>query len=205
MLQLACPLIFDPELHEYRLTGVLVPSVTQVLRQTGYIDLSDVPADTLEAARERGRRVHQALHYLLEDDLAAHVVRAIRMEFRVWSQRYACAGTADLLALHDDGSTSIDDFKSGHPDDVSADLQTAAYHGFALEMASTDRELFRDLMGGDAMRLVRRRSIRLFADGRPAQETVYGDYRDYGRFLNALTVVHDQWKRPAPMAWDEER
>lgn len=225
MLQVACPLEFDPELHVYRLRGVIVPSVTTVLRRTGYINLDDVRDDVLEAARERGRRVHTALHYLLEGDLdlstvdeqergyvesaqaylSVHVRRPIRMECRLWSDRYAVAGTADLIALHEDGYVSIDDFKTGNPDDVAADLQTAAYLGMALEMAQRDRNFWLDLYGGDTARQVKRRSIRLFSDGRQAVETPYHNYHDYARFLNALTVVHDQMKRPAPMAWDEER
>lgn len=225
MLQIACPLTFNTDEHLYRMRGVVVPSVTQVLRGSGYINLEGVPPLILAAARDRGRRVHQALHYLLEDDLdlstvdeqdrgylesaqaylAVNVRIPIRMEFRLWSERYAVAGTADLLALHSDGFVSVDDFKSGDPDDVAADLQTAAYHGMALEMGQVDRELWRELMRGDAPKVVNRRSIRLFKDGRPARETLYTDHRDYARFLNALSVVHDQMKRPAPMAWDEER
>lgn len=225
MLQIACPLTFVEDEHLYRLRGVVVPSVTQVLKATGYIDLIGVPEPVLIAARDRGRRVHTALHYLLEDDLdlstvdeqdrgylesaqaylAKHVINPIRMECRLWSERYAVAGTTDLIALHDDGFVSVDDFKTGEPSDVAADLQTAAYHGMALEMAQQNRELWHDMMGSDTPRMVRRRSIRLFGDGREAKETPYTDYRDYARFLNALTVVHDQMKRPTPMAWDEER
>jgi hypothetical protein len=225
VLQAACPLAFDPAVHEYRLNWIRVPSVTGVLKGSGYIDLSGIPHAVLEAARARGTRVHAALHYLLEDDLdlstvdegdrgylesaqqylAKHVTRAIRAECRLWSERYQCAGTTDLIAVHDDGFASIDDFKTGEPSDVAADLQTAAYHGFALEMANHDYPLWLDLMGGNTPKIVRRRSIRLFKDGREARETLYHDHRDYARFLNALTVVHDLWKRPAPMPWDEER
>jgi hypothetical protein len=225
MLVATSPLTFEPETHEYRLNGVRVPSVTGVLKQAGYVNLSGVPLHVIEAARARGTRVHAALHYLLENDLdistvdaadrgylesaeqylAAHVQKVISVERRVWSERHCCAGTMDLIAVHDDGFVSIDDFKTGDPADVAADLQTAAYHGFVIEMAGQDYRLWLDVMGGNNPKVVRRRSIRLYRDGRPAQETLYTDYRDYARFINALTVVHDLWKRPAPMPWDEER
>jgi len=226
VLQAACPLAFDPAVHEYRLNGIRVPSVTGVLKAAGYIDLSGIPSAVLEAARARGTRVHAALHYLLEDDLdittvdeadrgylesaqrylAQHVVKVLGAEMRLWSERYACAGTTDMVAVHGDGYPSIDDFKTGEPSDVAADLQTAAYHGFICEMAMRDG-LLRVQLGGDknALPLYRRRSIRLFRDGRPAAETTYYDHRDYARFLNALTVVQDLWKRPTPQPWDEER
>ena len=85
-----CPLTFDDATHAYRLNGIPVPSVTQVLRASGYVsfyqDLTDQIADgtrspadgvlalvsrgrRLAEARDRGQRVHTALHLLLEGDL----------------------------------------------------------------------------------------------------------------------------------------
>lgn len=215
------PLEFDAIEHRYRLYGTPVPSVTQVLRQAGYVNLGGVPPTVLEHARDRGQRVHQALHYLFEEDLnedsiddevrgylssarlyiLRNIVQVKRVEVRLWSERHFCAGTCDLIAMHADGYISVDDFKTGNPDDVAADLQTAAYLGFLLEMASRYEEL-RPLVKG----LVRRRSIRLYRDGRPGTDQVYGDSKDYSRFIAALTVVHDIGRRPAPMfAWDDER
>jgi hypothetical protein len=215
------PLEFDPVEHRYRLFGVPVPSVTQVLRQAGYVNLGGVPSDVLERARDRGQRVHQALHFLFENDLdeasiddevrgylesaRAYITRDIvevhRVEVRLWSERHFYAGTCDLIATHADGMRSVDDFKTGNPDDVAADMQTAAYLGSLLEMAARYDEL-RPLVRGP----VSRRSIRLYRDGRPATAEVYGSSKDYSRFLAALTVVHDIAKRPAPMvAWDDER
>jgi len=221
---LLTPLEFDAATHVYRLSGVVVPSVTQVLRLTGYIDLSGVPAAILEQARDRGQRVHEALHFLFDEDLDddsiddevqgyllsarryldAHVRKVLRSEFKVWSVRHGYAGTTDLLAIHDDGIVSVDDFKTGAPDDVAADLQTAAYLGAALEMAATELDLASALSAGIGRRL-HRRSIRLFRDGREASETLYPDHRDFAAFIGALSVVHHQEHRHAPLAWDSER
>lgn len=245
MPTVACPLQFDAADHVYRLNGGVVPSVTQVLRAQGYVDfyrdLTDKIAEgrlsasdgcyaliqrgkRLEEARSRGQRVHNALHYLIEDDLdnesldeetrlylssGQHyldrfVTNVYRAEFRVWSLRHGCAGTLDILAVHSDGNVFIGDFKTGHPDDVAADLQIAAYLGFALEMAAVDPVLSAQLRAHGPV--VKRRSIRLFGDGRPARETLYTDHRDYTKFLNALSVVHDQARRPRPLlGWDDER
>lgn len=219
----ACPLAFDAEHHAYTLHGLPVPSVTQVLKATGYIRLDGIPSTVLEAARLRGQHVHELLHYLLEDDLDPDTVdpayagymasaqafldrsvsRVLRAEMRVWSLRHHCAGTLDLLAVHRDGYAFIGDFKTGDPADVAAELQLSAYLAFLLEMRKDDDELSALLAGCGPV--IARRSIRLFRDGRQALETPYTDSRDFQIFLNALNVVHDQRRRPAPAAWDDER
>lgn len=219
----ACPLAFDPSTHTYTLNGVRVPSVTQVLKSAGYIRLDGVPAAVLEEARDRGQRVHQALHFMFEDDLddasiddevrlyllsarqylERHVRQVLRAEMRVWSGRHYCAGTLDILGVDRDGQPFIGDFKTGDPADVAADLQTGAYAAFLLEMAVGDPELRAIVQVG---RHLRRRSIRLFGDGRIARGIPYSDHRDFIRFMNALNVYHDQATRPGPfVAWDEER
>lgn len=245
MTTVACPLAFDREQHVYRLNGAVVPSVTQVLRGAGYVDfyrdLSQKiaegelsPSDgvyaliqrgqRLLAARDRGQRVHAAIHYLLEDSLddasideevrgylesgrkyiEAQVRAVYRAEMRVWSARHGCAGTMDLLGLHADGAVCLFDWKSGDPADVSADLQLSAYLGFLLEMATTDRELADELRRTEPV--VKRRSVRLFRDGRMARETLYTDPRDFSKFLGALALVHDQGRRPSPVTgWEDER
>lgn len=238
-------LAFDPGLHLYSLDGVTVPSVTQVLRASGYVDFyrdltQKIAEGELSAsdgvyalrqrgqrlieARERGQRVHSAIHFMLEDDLdddsideetrgylesgqkylAAYVHKIFRAEMRVFSTRYGCAGTLDILAMHADGRVFIGDWKSGNPEDVAAWLQTAAYLGFALEMANSDPDLASEMRAHGPV--IHRRSIRLYRDGRCAQETLYTDPGDFNRFLGALALVHDQQKRPAPvLAWDDER
>ncbi len=240
-----CPLTFDDATHAYRLNGIPVPSVTQVLRASGYVsfyqDLTDQIADgtrspadgvlalvsrgrRLAEARDRGQRVHTALHLLLEGDLdddsiddevrgylesgktylEAHVRQVYRAEMPVWSIRHGYAGTLDLLALHSDGWLFVGDFKSGEPDVVAADLQLAAYLGALLEMGTADAALGVELRAHGP--LVRRRSIRLFKDGRIARESLYSDPRDFQKFLGALALVHDQGRRPNPITgWDDER
>ena len=51
---------FDKALHQYRINGQSVPSVTSVLEMI--TDFSMVPAATLEAARVFGSHVHDACH-----------------------------------------------------------------------------------------------------------------------------------------------
>lgn len=58
-------------------------------------------------------------------------------EVRVFSRRYRFAGTLDVLGRFTGGGPGggvLLDYKTGRPDDVAADLQTAAYYGALLEM-----------------------------------------------------------------------
>lgn len=178
----------------------------------------------LEAARQRGQAVHNLMHFVLEDDLDedsideqyrgylasgkqyldAYVTDMFRAEFRVWSARHGCAGTMDLLGIHADGGVCVFDWKTGQVDDVRADLQLGAYLGFALEMATTDSDLASELRRTGPV--VKRRAVRLFKDGRIAREYLFTDPRDFTHFLNALSLVHDQARRPNPITgWEDER
>src|SRR5450755_787122 len=49
---------FDAEAHEYRLAGLVLPSVTQIIAPL--TDYSGIPADVMEFARARGQAVHLA-------------------------------------------------------------------------------------------------------------------------------------------------
>lgn len=60
---------FYPATHEYRVGGVLVPSVTEILRLSGLCDLSSVPIGVLENAKWRGSQVHAACEFLDQNDL----------------------------------------------------------------------------------------------------------------------------------------
>lgn len=55
---------FSEEGHCYKLSGVSIPSVTQVLQTAGLVDFSRVPLDVLEAARRFGTAVHKACELL---------------------------------------------------------------------------------------------------------------------------------------------
>jgi len=60
-------LTFDEALHEYRLGGVRVPSVTQLLAPL--CSFEGIPTSVLEAKRDLGQRVHFACQLDDEDDL----------------------------------------------------------------------------------------------------------------------------------------
>jgi len=118
---------FDAATHAYHWNDRLVPSVTQILGQL--TDLSKIPRDVLEHKRQIGTWVHAAIELDLHDDLDESSIgeewagyfqgwRKFRAESgfvmqeaeqRVYSPKYAYAGTLDLLGeLPKLGQTLID-------------------------------------------------------------------------------------------------
>jgi len=202
---------FDADRHEYHIDGVPAVSVTQVLTAVGFVDFSMVPPEILAQAQLRGTHVHTALHYLLDgDDLGSCDPRlqgyldsalayidalgkrpltdpatgaVLGVEWRFWHRARMFAGTMDWLGFDADGVLSIDDWKTGVPSDVAAPLQTAAYEAGVRDLLLP--ELLPDYRG-----VIRRRAVKLFADGRPGRPELYTDPRDLPQFYAALSCVH---------------
>lgn len=135
---------FDEPSHTYRVGGLVVPSVTQVLRPL--IDLSGIPPAVLEAKRDLGTRVHAACQFdaegdldeaTVEDDVAPYLeawrrfladTGAVVMasERRVFHTLYRYAGTLDL-ELVIARTPWIVDIKTSIATPLSTGPQTAAY------------------------------------------------------------------------------
>lgn len=201
---------FDADTHTYRIGGLVVPNVSQVIVENGFVDFSHIPNGTLEAARARGRYVHACLHLYLEDDfdiadldprfegyffsalkylgeLGKKPLRnasgeSISVEWRFWHTRRMYAGTLDYLGFDRDGALSIDDWKTGSPSDVSASVQLAAYEAGVRECLLPTMP---DYKGP-----IRRRAVKLYADGSPARVELYSDPRDLALFFSALACTH---------------
>lgn len=203
--------LFDADRHIYTINGTAVPSVTQVLSEERFIDFSGIPESTLAEARARGTYVHQVLHAYLEDDYdlddcdprfrgyvnsAVYYLaelgktplrdpdgKAIAVEYRFWHQSRMFAGTIDYVGWDPDNVLSLDDWKTGHPLDVAADLQTAAYQCGVRDCLIPTFEI---PYSGE----IRRRAVRLFKDGRPGKPDPYHDPNDLAIFFSALNCVH---------------
>lgn len=196
---------FDAVEHGYFIDGQRVPSVTGILKAMGLIRLDGIPAYVLEQARRRGSDVHALIHYYNDGDLDPASVdpkyapyldawrafvstRAFRVdcsEYRVASRMFAVAGTFDALGELD-GEGALVDVKTGDPDHVAADLQTAAYLGLAYQWAETDPTLKKIL---DQFATVRRYAVRLRPDATYRVEP-YDDPRDYQDFLTLAAAWH---------------
>jgi len=203
-------LTFDAATHVYTLDGVRVPSVTQILKDSGLIDFSGIPESILEAARVRGTTVHQAIAYFNDGDLDLEQFRIdfpdyvgylegwltfcaqrdfvpIVNECRIASRRYQVAGTLDTIGELD-GEAVLLDYATGNPEDVSKDYQTAAYHRLALEWADQRDADPRLVAFFTKHTLVRRYGVALKRDGSFALHP----YNDPGDFRKFLTLVEAQ-------------
>lgn len=211
-------LTFDSPTHIYTLDGVVVPSVTTILRRAGVVDFDDVPPMVLERARERGSIVHQAIHYWNENDLDVELFRSdypehvgylegwidfcaqrhfqpVLNEHRVASRRHQVAGTLDCLGVLGSKAVLLD-FATGRPDDAGKDLQTAAYLSMAIEWSSDDARLAAFL---ERYPVVHRYAVALRVDG-PALVEPYDDNSDFRKFwclAEAQRIVDARRRQPA--------
>lgn len=206
--------------HEYRLDGVVVPSVTGILKAAGLVDFSHIPPNILGAALERGTTVHKAIHFSNENDLdvggfmgefpgyAGYLqawltfretkrFRPIVCERRIASRVQQVAGTLDVLGVMD-GHAALIDYKTAITiDSVCPDLQLAAYDVLAREWAASDpalAEFFREYPFTD------RFAIQLRKDG-TFRLHKYNDPTLYRQFLTLVQAYHIVAKRrPKEMA-----
>lgn len=152
---------FDPEVHQYRVDGRILPSVTQVLEAAGISDKTWVP----ESALIRGTHVHRAIELDIASDLdwstldesyypymeaweafqkeSGFVIEA--SEIRVWHRTDLYAGTLDLRGRFSRSRAIIDIKVNSIPPHTR--IQTAGYdrclekkhHRFALQLKDTGR------------------------------------------------------------------
>lgn len=139
---------FDQATHAYSIQGVRVPSVTQILEDTGIVDFSFIPRETREMALHRGSMVHLACQLYDERDLAdGSVDQAIvpylnawkrflvesgfvieEIEQRGFNERFRYAGTADRIGRLNGMPTIVDIKTNQIPNAIR--LQLAAYCEF---------------------------------------------------------------------------
>lgn len=142
-------LTFEKDTHTYRLDGVVVPSVTQILKEFGLVDFSGIDPDVLKKAADRGTYVHKCCELIFHNDLDIDAIdpeavpyvqafqkflaeqcghdgfKIIEMEKAIFHPFLRYAGTLDILAERFKEPWIID-IKTGAPQ-ISYALQTAAY------------------------------------------------------------------------------
>jgi hypothetical protein len=143
---------FDPEAHEYRFDGEVVPSVTQVLAPI--VDYSAVPAFMLNYAADRGTQAHYACELydadeLDEESLDERLVpyveawKAFRAESgftiehseqRLYHPRYRYAGTCDRVGILN-GRRTVLEIKTTATLLPATAVQCAAYQAAFNETA----------------------------------------------------------------------
>lgn len=202
-------LTFHPESHTYvRPDGVIVPSVTQILRATGigtdYEAIPGLSALDLELRRQLGTAVHADIHSYDDDDLDLTTVDPrVRPYLDAWitcrnslglvgliherivydPDLEACGTLDGIVRVRDERSVLID-LKIGDPVDAAAQYQTAAYE-----------VLWRAEHPNDAP-IDERWAVQLTPDlAIPYRITPYTDWRDQQMFRAFVTTYYAQAAR----------
>ena len=145
---------FDEETHLYRIDGLIVPSVTQVLEDNGFADFSRVSPQILERARVFGEAYHKATEYrdkgILDEAtvstplvsllkawkkfLADYRVEILAVEYRNVSYKHSFGFTIDrIIRIHDGpnkrwlGKIAILEIKTSSTIDKTVKYQLAGY------------------------------------------------------------------------------
>lgn len=192
-------LTFNEELHEYRLDGRRLPSVTEILRPL-YGDLRFVREDVLEYKRALGVAVHKAvelhvkgglIYSSLEGPVADYFAQYLEWEVESGFQPIGSevrvhsalgyAGTVDLVGLIN-GKLYVPDLKCTAALSPAVALQVSAYRKAYAETMQVDE------------RQISRAALRLTANKyhfHPYKPT--NDASDFGAFLGLLKIA--QWCR----------
>ena len=174
-------LTFDPNGHIYKVNGVIVPSVTQVIAAAGLSDFSSVPASVLDAAIQFGNALHKAIELkckgtLDEESVAEELKPYIaqwdqfcmdftfftgQQEYRAYNDAMRVGYCIDHIGhLTDD--TALVDVKSGSPKPADV-IQMCAYgylypaKRILLLYLEKDRYKVIEIKGAD-----RRRGVNIF-------------------------------------------
>ena len=181
--------------HTYRVNGMIVPGVTQVLAQIE--TYAGIPPSTLEYARERGQAVHLATQLWDEGDLDTQTLDPVvgpylsawiqfladtgfgvtEIETRVYSDYPRYCGTLDRVGFLQ-GDHCVIDIKAVAAISPLTGLQTAAYAG----AWRTDKR----------MKLPRRAAVQLRPDGTYRWEE-HSDKTDLSVFISLLQLWN--WRK----------
>lgn len=191
-------LTFDEAAHVYRLGGVVVPSVTQLLEPIKP-DFSAIPPGVLEAKRQLGSAVHLACELdddedLDEDSLPPAVVpylaawrkfkadtgaEVLMNERKLASLTHRFAGTLDRLVRVRNGDLYLVDLKTSISMSASFGVQLCGY-----------QMLLDDQPHGTKLTLARK-GLQLKNDG-TYKLVPYNNPNDLAAFRACLSIFH--WK-----------
>ena len=187
-------LAFDEKKHIYSLDGVVLPSVTQILRPVTECFYSGIDPDVLQKAADRGTAIHSAIETWIDYQMDTIVVDAYRgyfnafltwwgdrnpvplaTELRTYHKILMYAGTVDLIA-EIDGKTVLVDYKSS----VSVNMKA-----YALQL-----EAYQQALKSHGIITAGKMVLHLKPDG-TYEEALSGNDPTFWLTFNSLKVVHD--------------
>lgn len=148
-------LAFYDDTHEYRVDGVAVPSVSEIIRFLSREAYTSVSQWRMAEAADRGTRVHRCCEALdkqgacgAEDDIAGYVrayagfLEAHRVEWRgieaaLYHPQLLYAGTLDRYGTVDGMPVVVDIKTSAQPNFALVDAQLGGYGLLAASMGFT--------------------------------------------------------------------
>ncbi len=150
-------LTFAEETHQYKLDGVAIPSVTQIMEPLSRAKYKAIDESILKAAAKRGSEVHEAIEFYTKYGImecpheAEPYVNAymkwaqqykpqtIQTEQATWHKQLMYAGTIDNLSVIDGRKTLIDYKTTAELNDMLTSVQLEAYSQ-ALKSQGVDVE-----------------------------------------------------------------
>lgn len=197
-------LTFDEALHEYRVDGALVPSVTQIIKPLKP-DFSGIREDVLNRKRELGVAVHLACELDIKGELDEERTSPLVMKYlsawrkfshdtgldviaseqQLHHQALGYAGTVDLLAMLRLGKDTTNvpwvlDFKTCLDPHPSFGVQLS---GYAMLADTNDAREWAKC---------RRGTLHLEPDGRYRLQEYKDHQKDNSAFMACLAIHH--WK-----------
>jgi hypothetical protein len=207
-------IVFQSEPHLYRVKGVEVRSVTQVLHAAGLCDdFSMVPPDVLRVAQSRGNAVHAACAFLdageldisSVDERVWGYVRAYASFRNTLNARTVCtekqiaacvptasgrvlpsAGTVDWVAFIG-GRRAVIDIKTGQ--NRSAGVQTA---GYKLTWNASNPIAY--VYDRYSLRLFKNGVFKLIAEEDPDDEAAYMDALEFAQVDSKMKRWRTKYK-----------
>ncbi len=185
---------FDEKPHIYKLGGIQIPSVSEIMEPLSQSEYGAIDRKVLQRAADKGTDVHNAIENWLKfgiEDISPENEgyfdafmdwweqrnpELIGSEVRVYHKLLRYAGTVDLIALID-GEVNLIDFKTTHKliekncgVQLEAYTQALASHGITIE---------------------RKRILHLRKDGKWDDPQFPAHDAQRWRVFNSLKAVHD--------------
>lgn len=186
---------FDEKTHTYRLDGVIIPSVTQITKEAGLIDLTYVKQDILAYKADLGNKVHsttelydgnnlniEKLHPLLRGYLEGWIKFRKECDFvptsleqMMFHPLYRYAGRIDRIGTMQGVLTQLD-IKSG-----------VHHHSYAIQSGGY-AELYN--YGKDKKQHIKKRTTLYLKDNGTYSLKEHKEPNDIRIFLAALTITN---------------
>ena len=152
-------LSFEPKKHVYKLNGILIPSVSEIMRPLSTAEYGTIDENILAQAAERGSSVHEAIENYIKFEIedcdpayqayfdaflswkARYGVEIVASETAVYHKAFMYAGTVDILCMIKDALWLVDIKTTAKLNRMLTDVQLTAYNqALASHNVKTDHK-----------------------------------------------------------------